>query len=122
MISLGVVSLGVAVMNKLQARSVAIASSLLGEIAIRIVARWDLAMDLARPPLGVEQTFVADGDDGEYVYMGGRPGAWGRARGCVSVSLWCAVLRRTGLRAGKPAKRAAATPDRSTVEWSFEKI
>ena len=26
-------------------------------------------MDLARPPLGVEQTFVADGDDGEYVYM-----------------------------------------------------
>ena len=61
--------MGVAVMNKLQARSVAIASSLLGEIAIRIVARWDLAMDLARPPLGVEQTFVADGDDGEYVYM-----------------------------------------------------
>ena len=39
-------------------------------------------MDLARPPLGVEQTFVADGDDGEYVYMGGRPGAWGR--GCES--------------------------------------
>ena len=33
------------------------------------MARWDLAMDLARPPLGVEQTFVADGDDGEYVYM-----------------------------------------------------
>ena len=83
--------MGVAVMNKLQARSVAIASSLLGEIAIRIVARWDLAMDLARPSLGVEQTFVADGDDGEYVYMGGRPGAWGRARGCVSVSLWCLV-------------------------------
>ena len=45
-------------------------------------------MDLARPPLGVEQTFVADGDDGEYVYMkvhGRAPwrlGGWGR--GCES--------------------------------------
>ena len=81
------------------------------------MARWDLAMDLARPPLGVEQTFVADVDDGEYVYMKVHgPGALAPGGGGVR------VLRRTGLRAGKPAKRAAATPDRSTVEWSFEKI